>query len=380
MSALYTASGRHVLRRFAIEGLAGITAWAVTSVVIHLVLFERIGIPPSEKRLWVSASLAAILFAVVVLVYATVTLQRNAAVHAEPARFGVANHFTLLRGSLLTACFGYAFVLRRPEYEWVPFLLYSAALVLDFADGYLARITGNETTAGVVLEHEFDSFGVIAASVVAWSWGVLPILFVPVAFGRYIYLAAERIRVLRRRPMSPLRYSISGRVIAGLYMGFLAASLMPALPLPLLRAGAPLFLVPFIGSFLRDWLIACGTLRFDGCTYTWLSRFMREWLFGIIPVFVRMIAALACVVMSFEIGGVSRAILIVAGLLVAAGAVARTAAFLAMGTLAFVVFPQLGQSLLVVSTFALCTTVLVLGSGRLSLARPEERPFAVRIG
>ncbi len=380
MSAKQTVSSTRAPSRFAIEGLIGVAAWCTAAVVIHVVWFDRIGIPQSERRMWLLGFSAATGFAVVVLLYAIAMTERKSAGHDAPARFGLANHLTLLRGTLLSVCFGFAFILPRPEYAWIPFLLYGVALSLDFVDGYLARITGNETTAGEVLEHEYDSLGVIAASVAAWSWGVLPLIFVPVAFGRYVYLAAERIRIVRGRPMQPLTYSISGRVIAGLYMGFLAASLMPALPLPLLRAGTPFFLVPFIGSFLRDWLIACGSLRTDGSTYTWCRRFVSTWLFGVIPIFVRMIAALACVVMAVESGGLSRGILIATALLLAAGALARIAALLAMAMLAFVVFPQLGDSLLIVSTFALCTAVLVLGSGWLSLARPEERPFAVRVG
>ncbi len=380
MSGKRTISSTRLPSRFAIEGLIGVTAWCAAAVMIHVGWFERIGIPQSERRLWLLGFSAAMGFAVVVLLYAIAVTERKSAGHDVPRRFGLANHLTLLRGTLLSVCFGFAFILRRPEYTWFPFVLYAVALALDFVDGYLARITGNETTAGEVLEHEYDSLGVIAASVVAWSWGALPFIFVPVAFGRYIYLAAERIRILRGRPMHPLTYSISGRVIAGLYMGFLAASLMPALPPPLLRAGAPFFLVPFIGSFLRDWLIGCGTLRTDGSIYTWCRRFVSRWLLGVFPVFVRTIAALACVVTAVESGGLSSGMLVTAALCLAVGAFARTAALLVMAVLAFVVFPQLGGTLLIVSTFALCTAVLVLGSGRLSLARPEERPFAVRIG
>lgn len=293
---------------------------------------------------------------------------------------GIANHITLLRGTLFTVCFGFAFIPPRPGYVWAPFLLYTTALVFDFVDGYLARMTGSESAIGEILEHEYDSFGVIIASIVAWSWGALPFVFVPVAFGRYIYLLAARIRTLRGRTMQPLVYTMSGRVIAGLYMGFLAAALIPELPTPLLRAGAPFFLVPFVGGFVRDWLIATGYLRTEGGVYESIRRFVNRWMLGVVPIFVRIIAALFCALLAVESGGVPGVALAVAALLLAAGASARAAALFAMGMLAFVVFRQLGHSPHIVVAFALSTAVLVLGSGRLSLARPEERPFAVRIG
>ncbi|MFW6368382.1 MAG: CDP-alcohol phosphatidyltransferase family protein [Spirochaetota bacterium] len=361
-------------------GLA-LAAIFLLGVLVAYPALHRSGMSASALRYWVAGFTIALSVQGVLLFRFLPLNRRQRSPEVISSQFGVANSITVSRAGLNSACIAFAFV--EPAAEWVafPLALYVGSIVLDFFDGYIARITGTTSRMGEALEHEFDSIGVIAATAVAWSWGSLSIVYLIAAPARTIYLVAEYVRRARGGIIHPLRYTISSRIIAGLYMGFLCVALVPGFPVPLLRVGGPLFLVPLVGGFVRDWMVATGTLLPDGERYRSLSEGIRTVVLGWLPVLLRALAAGMCVLLAVHSPGTPAAVALFAGaLMIALGFAARVGALGMLGVIAFPVYATTGPTAMTIAAFLLCAALVVLGSGHASLAKPEEYPFARRIG
>lgn len=357
---------------FADFGLVAVGAMFVFSVIAPV---------SGPLALWWSAGFLAALIPQLAVLHGA--LAKNRQSHAPErvcSEFGLANHITIARAWLNAGCFAFAFIPVHHAYTWYPLAFYLSSLLLDFVDGYVARITRRESEMGTILEHEFDSIGVIAAAAAGWSRGALGPIFLLVAPARYLYIAAERVRLRRGLPMQPLRYSISGRVIAGLFMGFLCVALIPGFPVLFLRVAAPIFLIPFVGGFLRDWLTATGTLSTESAFHHTAAYVLRVLMIGWVPVAARVCAAAFLVAIATSIGGIAMLLLCLSALMLSVGFAARSAAVVAIGVLAYMALPVLGAAPLLLVSVALCGSVLVLGSGYYTVAAPEEYPFATRIG
>jgi CDP-diacylglycerol--glycerol-3-phosphate 3-phosphatidyltransferase len=173
--------------------------------------------------------------------------------------FGPGTWITLLRGLLLAGSAGF---LTLPKAQgilaWAPMALFTAAISLDLLDGYVARRFGQVTRLGEALELGMDSLAMLAGSGLAVRLGVLPWWYL--SFG----LASPAFRLglwLRRRlglGVRELPDSRIRRAIAGFSMGFLSGALWPIVsPLAATWVGL-LFLIPFLGSFGRDWAAVSG--------------------------------------------------------------------------------------------------------------------------
>lgn len=171
---------------------------------------------------------------------------------------GIANSLTLFRGFLVGLLAGFALAqTTHSSIAALPATLYAANLILDIADGAVARATGKRSALGEVLEHELDSLGVLAASIIVVNAGTLGPWFVAVGAARYLFLAATGLRRRLGLPCRELVHSNSGRLIAGTMMAFLLAALWPGVPDGAVRAVAVPLTVLFLGGFVRDWLAIC---------------------------------------------------------------------------------------------------------------------------
>ncbi len=295
---------------------------------------------------------------------------------------GIANTLTMLRSYAVSALFAIALIpVRDPLLLWAPFVLYTASITIDFFDGLVARITSRESKLCETLAHEFDSIGLISATLVASARGMLPWVFMLPALYRYIFMYAWSRRVALGRPVTEPENGGAGRVIAGLYWGFIATALIPVFPVHLLRLGAPFFAVPLTGAFLRDWYIVTGRLVPGTGVYNTLAHFFRVYVFGWIPLAVRITSASLIVLLALRVSGFASALLFMAAGGLVLGAMARTNAIIAIAVLSFlVVYQGVGGAVLVQLVVVLNCLIIVAGSGRLSLARHEDIPFATRIG
>ena len=191
----------------------------------------------------------------------SVTLWRSRPLHDPGAtRLGAATHLTLLRGLLVSLAAGFAAVPPVGAVRWLPALLYTTAAICDRFDGIIARRLGQTTALGARLDEAMDALGLLAAPIVAVSWGRLPPWYLLVGVTYYIYRSAIW---LRRRFELPVhlervkRRQIT-RIFAGLQMTLVSVALAPILSREVNSIAAALLMVPTLAFFARDWLIVIG--------------------------------------------------------------------------------------------------------------------------
>jgi len=175
--------------------------------------------------------------------------------------FGLANGLTLLRGALYAVVAGFVVVPAETTLSWVPALCYGGGVVLDRLDGAVARTIGRETELGRRLDMAFDTFGFLAAPVVAVLWGALPAYYLAVSVARYAFVAAVRLHRWRGGQTHSLPDSDLGKYLAGIQMVFVTLALAPPAPTGLVHAVAPVVLAPTLAVFGRDYLHATGRLE-----------------------------------------------------------------------------------------------------------------------
>lgn len=173
---------------------------------------------------------------------------------------GLANAVTLLRGALYAVVAGFIVVPAETGLAWVPAACYGAGATLDKVDGVIARTVGEETPLGTQLDMAFDTFGFVAAPLVAVLWGVLPIYYLAVSAARYLFVGAVRLHGWRGGTVRSLPDSNLGRYLAGIQMAFVTIALIPTTPTVLVHSVAPLVLAPSVGVFARDYCYATGRL------------------------------------------------------------------------------------------------------------------------
>ena len=174
--------------------------------------------------------------------------------------FGLANGVTLVRGALYAVVAGFAVVPPGTSLAWVPALCYGSGVALDNLDGTLARTVGRETEIGRRLDMAFDTFGFVAAPLVAVLWGLLPVWYLSISAARYVFRGAVWLRRVRGLPVGDLPDSDLGKYLAGVQMVFVTVALVPPVPTGLVRTVAPVVLLPSLAVFTRDYLFVSGRL------------------------------------------------------------------------------------------------------------------------
>ena len=316
---------------------------------------------------------------------------------------GYGTALTIGRGMAIALLAGFIFLPRPPGWlAWTPAILYSTGAILDYLDGYVARITNHATKLGESLDMEFDVIGVLAAVLLTISYGQLPIWYLAVGLPREIFLFGHWILRKRGLPVYDLTPSSDRRLIAGLQMGFLSVVLWPVFTPPATTLAAVLFAVPLLTSFGRDWLVTSGRLPADSEQYRRTRSLAKQILQSWLPAIARPLGALtALAILRQEIpafaawtsyaqgigfGSPERffwgLVMLSAGslLLFAAGILGRFAAIpliaLACWDLLAVGFNWPTNGLLL----ACAIIVLQMGSGFFALWRPEERLIRKRAG
>ncbi len=206
-------------------------------------------------------------------------------------RLGLANAITLLRGCLLGILAGFL-LFPRPTggLAWLPALVYTAAALTDFVDGYVARVTNQPTLLGERLDMEFDSLGALLAVSLAVAYGQLPTWALLMGLARYLFVGGLAWRRWRGLPVYDLPSSAYGRLIAALFMSLVAVVLWPVLDPAATRFAAIWFALPLAASFGRDWLVVSGRIDPASPAYLMtLSRWQRL-LTRRLPVLLRLVA------------------------------------------------------------------------------------------
>jgi len=175
---------------------------------------------------------------------------------------GLATHLTLLRGLLVSVAVGFAPVPPVGAVRWLPALLYTSAAVCDRFDGIIARRLGQTTALGARLDEAMDALGLLAAPLVAVSWGRLPPWYLLLGAAYYLFHAAIWLRRRLELPVhldrvKPKRLT---RIFAGLQMTLVSVALAPLVSLEVTPIAATLLMIPTLLFFARDWLLVIGGL------------------------------------------------------------------------------------------------------------------------
>ncbi len=159
---------------------------------------------------------------------------------------GYANWITLFR-LLMVAFIGLLFPVIP---DIVLFIVALTAVLLDGADGFVARKTDQTSTIGAYFDMETDAFYVCILAIILYQTGYLGAWILPVGFLRYLYGAI--VFILRWHRMDSV-HTRFGQKIAGIF--FIALPSAFILPeqyyRPLLIAAAILLTGSFALSFIK---------------------------------------------------------------------------------------------------------------------------------
>ena len=202
--------------------------------------------------------------------------------------FGYGTALTLTCGLLLMLLAGFLFVPQREPFgrgalAWLPALLYTLARLVDYVDGYVARLTRHETKLGGILDMEFDGLGVLIAVLLAIRVGHLPLWYLPLAFSRQLFIFGIWLRRRRGLPVYDMTPSANRRIIAGYQTGFISVTLWPNFTPPLSTLAAVIFGGVLTVSFVRDWLVVSGAIDPTSAAYTRTRAALKTLVEGWLP-------------------------------------------------------------------------------------------------
>jgi CDP-diacylglycerol--glycerol-3-phosphate 3-phosphatidyltransferase len=212
---------------------------------------------------------------------------------------GYATWLTLLRGGLIGTLAGFLFQTtpitteRSNWLAWTPGAIYILAVLLDYLDGYVARITRHETRLGEWLDTQIDALGLLVAPVLAIGYGRLPIFYIAVSLAYYLFQFGVWYRQKTGRPVIKLEPHPTKRMIAGFQMGLAALALLPVFSRPVMTIAALIFMTPLLAGFLRDWLVICGILEINHLQQTRWDHPVDFLMTKLLPVFLRFVIGVA---------------------------------------------------------------------------------------
>ena len=309
--------------------------------------------------------------------------------HLVLPTLGAGNAVTLLRGLLVGLLAGFLFFPRPPsELAWAPALLYTLAIVADYLDGYLARVTHHATLLGATLDMEFDALGMLVATTLAVGYGQMPVWYLLPGLARYLFVFGMAWRRWRGKPVYPQVHKTSRRIMAGFQMSFTSVLLWPLFSPPATTLAGVVLTLPFMAGFTEDWLEVSGHLGPTSHRYQEAVRLATVagtvWL----PVLLRFI--LVVVVLGSAIAGPGSAAspwignsfglaVVVAAVMLALGVAGR---LVALGLLVAACSAILAHGLDVLNGLMLvcAIAIMLLGSGAYSIWRPEDALLNRRAG
>jgi CDP-diacylglycerol---glycerol-3-phosphate 3-phosphatidyltransferase len=316
---------------------------------------------------------------------------------------GYSNSMTLARGLLTCLLAGFLFA-PRPwgALAWMPMLLYTVERLIDYFDGYVARITRNETKLGAILDIEFDGLGILAAILLAIQYGQLPVWYLILGLARQLFVAGMWVRTRWKLPNHPLPPTDQGRIVAGFQTGFISVALWPILSPQSTQLASIFFAVPLVLSFGRDWLVVSGVIDANSAAYHRVRAQARKVLLEWVPLAARLVGGalallilwrhlpdfntwstyLASISMPISLSGLTLLAVLwaLAVVLVLVGCMGRTAALLLL-LLAFLDLQATGLRWTDNGLLLACSIIVAhAGSGKFAVWQPEEHLVRVKLG
>lgn len=123
--------------------------------------------------------------------------------HHRHARFGAANHVTMMRAALVAVVAGGVGEAPTSGLALTAALLGAAGVTLDGVDGWLARRSGLASDFGARFDMEVDALLILALCVVAWRHDKAGAWVLTSGLLRYAFVAAGWVWTWMRRPLQP---------------------------------------------------------------------------------------------------------------------------------------------------------------------------------
>ena len=142
---------------------------------------------------------------------------------------GLGNSLTLLRGLAIGLLAGFLFLPPPSDglFAWIPAILYTVIIILDYLDGYAARVTYHVTKLGETLDGICDALGLLVAVGLLVGYSQLPAWYLLAGTAAYLYRLGLWWRQCHRKPIFDLPPSRRRRMLAGFQMGFISVLLWP---------------------------------------------------------------------------------------------------------------------------------------------------------
>jgi CDP-diacylglycerol--glycerol-3-phosphate 3-phosphatidyltransferase len=379
--------------------------WLIASLAVLLLWLGfhvlRTAWPPSSAWRWTLLA-AGILAYELAFLWRGLEYNHRRGEAALLGTLGAGNTLTLVRGLALGLLAGFLFSPWPPGgLAWVPALLYTLAIIADYLDGYLARITRHSTVLGEKLDIEFDALGILVATGLAVHYGQLPWWYLILGLSRYLFLFGMWWRKRQAKPVYNLPASIHRRTVAGFQMSFLSVMLWPVFYPPATTLAGVAFAIPFTASFIRDWLVVSGRLDSNSRPYLEARRRMSVIAVRWLPVVLRIsvVLTVAPLILTALDSPLARtalfawpgmpypqvtaaatlAIALPSVVMLTVGVAGRLAA---LGLLISASANVLAEGLHLPNGFLLVSTIflMLLGSGALSCWRPEDNFLSRRAG
>lgn len=330
-------------------------------------------------RLWLTGAVVTAAYQLI-RVWLLLPLNRPPDATTLFSSFGRANLLTLARG-VPQLLLGGLLIAPTPSgwLRWMPALLYGLTILGDHFDGYLARTRGRVTVMGARLDMAYDALAIVLIASLGVRYGVLPRWHLAVPLARPLFVLGIWLRRRLHRPVAPLPYSVTRRMVASLQMGFLAGVMAPLFDRTATRWLATFFMAPLIGGFLRDWGLVSGRLEPMSDRYRHRLRTLGLFLTQRLPLALRaVIVPLTLLARRSWPESVQWAALI-SSALVALGLAGRTASGVFLITVSLATQPRSVNGFDVI-LLALGTAVLFLGAGPFAVWSPERRLLMKRAG
>jgi CDP-diacylglycerol--glycerol-3-phosphate 3-phosphatidyltransferase len=303
---------------------------------------------------------------------------------------GAANWISLLRAGAIVSLGGFLPMALLPGHDlpaglsWAPGLVYLGIAVADLLDGLVAKRQKRETELGKRLDVTSDAAGLLVASLLAVTLGRLPAVYLLVGLAYYPFIFGLWLRQKRRQPLIAIPPRPYARIIAGFQMGLVGMALLPILHPTFTVVAAYIFMLPLLTGFLRDWLVVSCRLATDGNQQTAVERRIGVWWMRRMPLVLRL-AILVCGAATLADGRVYpvhplwHLALGLGCLFVGLGLAGRSAALFLTLLLGSNQSP-FGMSTSAMILFGATATLMLTGTGDLSLWAPEERLLYRRNG
>jgi phosphatidylglycerophosphate synthase len=170
------------------------------------------------------------------------------------ARVGAANQVTMVRGALVALLAGLLGEQASPAAAAVAVVIGSSAMLLDGADGWLARRSGMASGFGARFDMETDAVFVAVLALLVWQFDKAGAWVLLSGLMRYLFAAVVAIVPRLQRPVPSTN---RGKIIAVLQMIALILALAPVCSRPASAWIAAAGLLALVLSFSLDvaWLL-----------------------------------------------------------------------------------------------------------------------------